>query len=842
MKKFLFIALSFAIMACEKAPEQNGPDKSNTSEEQKETTKDCSIHGFAQKGQFVKGSQVTAFAVDKDLVATGESFPANISDDLGAFGISGKTAAPYMELRAEGYYFNEIEGAISSSPLYLEAFVKSDDSSANINLMTTAIRPRVKRLIKEGKSFADAVSQAQNELQKALGFTGSAGDFDDMDITGSSDADGMLLAFACMIQYGRSASEVTTLVQEIASDIESKGELSATVFDKVKSKVADVSPYRVIENLAKYYSEKKLAVNNVPAFYKYLDKKWDVPFIVGGITTSENQPVDGNTNPGTSSKPDQIDTQLDVLATINFTVEADLQGATATKEQILGPMYRIQVHIPANESMEVREVHVVFKDASGDVLGQAKYEQGVDAQFLLIRGGTNTKADFSVDENPIQEGTVVSVNGTSYTLHRKDEFYGELGVAVPKAERYEVSYPAGVVSCADHLGRVQTKIEAVNTGEPDIPYYGIRAPYGGIEVNNPDVVNMQQVLATVRLTIDESQIGVWDYLEITPIAENEFLAGTASFVPVESDKYTYPDINPNIVFQEDKSSTIRVNKDGDSEYVFFCTFPQTLSQGLSVSLYNKEGKIIAAKSIEKDLVIRAGGLYSLAKLEPVVEEYVKVVHSSFTSSIMGQTMAYSVLLPADYNANVSYPCFYLLHGYGDGNQSWLTRGDAEGYYSEYLMKEGMPMIIVFPDGLASFYIGDYEKYFYDEFIPRIEAEYNCNGKRAIGGMSMGGYGALYHALKYPTMYTYAYAMSPASDYTSMTSFIDTQNDKSVFPGFTFEVGIQDFTVDNRQTKNLYDYMVSCGIKCEYIERAGSHAWDFWQQCLPKAINKVASSF
>ena len=129
-----------------------------------ESLRECSIRGYAQKGQFVKGSQVTAFALDLDLVATGESFPASISDDLGSFGVSGKTGAPYFDLRAEGYYFNEMEGVVSSSPIYLEAIVRSDDTVVNINLMTTAIYPRVKHLIKNGKTYESAVIQAQNEF------------------------------------------------------------------------------------------------------------------------------------------------------------------------------------------------------------------------------------------------------------------------------------------------------------------------------------------------------------------------------------------------------------------------------------------------------------------------------------------------------------------------------------------------------------------------------------------------------------------------------------------------------------------------------------------------------
>ena len=117
MKKIWFLAaISVLLISCGKDP-QGGDEGKETKEVQ------CNLKGYAQKGQFIKGSQVTAFAVGADMVATGESFPANISDDLGTFAITGKTEAPYLELRAEGYYFNEVTGEVSSSPMYLEAFV-----------------------------------------------------------------------------------------------------------------------------------------------------------------------------------------------------------------------------------------------------------------------------------------------------------------------------------------------------------------------------------------------------------------------------------------------------------------------------------------------------------------------------------------------------------------------------------------------------------------------------------------------------------------------------------------------------------------------------------------------
>lgn len=223
-----------------------------------------------------------------------------------------------------------------------------------------------------------------------------------------------------------------------------------------------------------------------------------------------------------------------------------------------------------------------------------------------------------------------------------------------------------------------------------------------------------------------------------------------------------------------------------------------------------------------------------------------VVESSLSSSVMGQKMTYSVWLPREYDKDKAYPFLYLLHGYEYGDQSrldrcWLDKGDAASIAEEYQKGGGDPMIIVMPNGLSSFYQGDYETYFHEELMPKVESEYAFSGKRAIAGLSMGGYGTLYNALKYPDKFTYAYAMSPAAQ-AWMSSFIDLQKDKSVFPSFTIEVGTEDMTVNNNDAKALYNSMVSKGVTCEWIERSGTHDWAFWKTCLPKALRKSAESF
>jgi len=221
------------------------------------------------------------------------------------------------------------------------------------------------------------------------------------------------------------------------------------------------------------------------------------------------------------------------------------------------------------------------------------------------------------------------------------------------------------------------------------------------------------------------------------------------------------------------------------------------------------------------------------------------------STYMKQSMKYNVWLPPQFDENKAYPILYLLHGAGDDNNAWLENttqygmvhgGNAAEIAARYVKAGGTPMIIVMPDAQLTFYMGDFESYMHEELMPAVESKYKFSGKRAVAGLSMGGFGTLYHALKYPSKFTYAYSMSPASSYDMFKWLVDSQTDKSVFPPFTFEVGNQDATVNNQDSKTCADYMSSQGIQVEWIARDGGHTWDFWRECLPKALKKAGESF
>jgi len=229
------------------------------------------------------------------------------------------------------------------------------------------------------------------------------------------------------------------------------------------------------------------------------------------------------------------------------------------------------------------------------------------------------------------------------------------------------------------------------------------------------------------------------------------------------------------------------------------------------------------------------------KSEPEVTSLL-LKNQTIRSSVMKRDMKYTVWLPEGAEPQRALPFLYLLHGYGDDQNAWAEKGNLVNIYRDYVAQGGTPMVVVMPDALTTFYVGDFETYLHEELIPEVERLYKCNGKRAVAGLSMGGYGTLYHALKYPAKFKYAYAMSPATDVESFKKFIDAQSDKKIFPGFTIEVGTEDTTVNNADAEKVADYMKAQGLTCEWIARPGIHYWNFWQECLPKALKKAGESF
>ncbi len=132
-----------------------------------------------------------------------------------------------------------------------------------------------------------------------------------------------------------------------------------------------------------------------------------------------------------------------------------------------------------------------------------------------------------------------------------------------------------------------------------------------------------------------------------------------------------------------------------------------------------------------------------------------------------------VFLPPSYDASAGkrYPVVYFLHGYSVGADTY----DGLAKFQEAVDQAaaaGNEMIVVMPDVLTKFKgamfsasptTGDFERYVAQDLVSYIDGHYRtiANAQsRGLSGHSMGGYGTLKIAMKYPGIFSSIYAMAP----------------------------------------------------------------------------------
>lgn len=145
---------------------------------------------------------------------------------------------------------------------------------------------------------------------------------------------------------------------------------------------------------------------------------------------------------------------------------------------------------------------------------------------------------------------------------------------------------------------------------------------------------------------------------------------------------------------------------------------------------------------------------------------------TIASANLPQPMRVNVALPASYSVsgnNTSYPVLYLLNGHGGHCNSWGSIVPLDSIATAY------DMIIVTPSGMNSWYFDSprrpemqMETFFTTELIPYIDANYRTIADRegrAITGLSMGGHGALWLAIRHQDLFSAAGSTSGGVDFT-----------------------------------------------------------------------------
>ncbi len=132
-----------------------------------------------------------------------------------------------------------------------------------------------------------------------------------------------------------------------------------------------------------------------------------------------------------------------------------------------------------------------------------------------------------------------------------------------------------------------------------------------------------------------------------------------------------------------------------------------------------------------------------------------------------------LILPASWEEqpDTTWPSLYLLHGQGGDYTNWSEDTDIAPRLAEEL---GLDVIMVMPDAGASYYSdwwnfgeGNAENAwatFHIEELPAIlEADWRADDRRAVAGLSMGGFGAMSYAARYPGHFRAAASYSGVLD-------------------------------------------------------------------------------
>lgn len=225
-------------------------------------------------------------------------------------------------------------------------------------------------------------------------------------------------------------------------------------------------------------------------------------------------------------------------------------------------------------------------------------------------------------------------------------------------------------------------------------------------------------------------------------------------------------------------------------------------------------------------------------------------HLHWFSQVLQKQVATSIILPDA--GEPPFSTFYLLHGLSDDYTIWLRRSRIEVYAAAY------PLIVVMPDGFRGFYTNNedgpaYARYIGEELPDLIERTFPARKDRAgrcIGGLSMGGYGALRIALGYPSKYascnSHSGALmagsrnSPPSRFPEAPHIFGTQpmgsdhdllklaeraHGAGLLPAIRIDCGMDDFLLpDNRE---YHANLQRLEIPHEYEEFEGGHIWDYW---------------
>lgn len=178
-------------------------------------------------------------------------------------------------------------------------------------------------------------------------------------------------------------------------------------------------------------------------------------------------------------------------------------------------------------------------------------------------------------------------------------------------------------------------------------------------------------------------------------------------------------------------------------------------------------------------------------MEPAASPYIGDINGmlrefEFYSAALNADMRYFIYLPPDYtSAGRRYPVLYMLHGAAGDKEEWLAIGLIDAADRAIRSEDVEPMVIVLPDGDLSYWANHarggprWGDYLADDLVRHIDASYRTLAEpadRAVGGLSMGAWGALHLAFTRPDVFGTLGAHSPSLRTGDAMAFLGDQEE------------------------------------------------------------------
>lgn len=284
----------------------------------------------------------------------------------------------------------------------------------------------------------------------------------------------------------------------------------------------------------------------------------------------------------------------------------------------------------------------------------------------------------------------------------------------------------------------------------------------------------------------------------------------------------------------------------------------------------------------------------------------RVLADTLWSPALGVRKQFVVYLPPSYDRAPTrrYPVAYYLHGLGGNEWNWVRLGGLATVADSLAARGAGEAIVVMPDGDDGWYttwnaLGNadacrrdttraeaaasycvawphYDDYVAHDLVAKVDSAYRTRADRAhraIAGLSMGGYGAMSLALRYPEVFGAAASHSgvvaplyigptpyaPPAHYASTVDQLHAYRPgtwatkalafgtdtagwwardpgrlaervrrarPSLLPALFADVGTEDQLAD--ENRAFRDHLAALGIPLVYHEWPGAHTWTYWR--------------